>query len=275
MTQDEIQAVALKPCPFCRSSNLIVEHMDGTILHPAHRVRCDDCGACSRYTDRDFIAAWNTRADAAPTPKADEIEAVARAMCLEGGFNPDEIMPNDGPRWCYYVGGAQAAISALAAIAALDAARGDSHNDVLSSCQPYLKQGETPAECIKRNHDDSIALMELLTAERIKVSNYEKTMAAIGEIENGEARRRRLETASEAQLIDYINELESKLCAALDAARGDPVARVVEWLRKENGLCDCHARCETECGCGAWDDWKTKPLLEIADAIERGEPFNG
>lgn len=63
--------------------------------------------------------------------------------------------------------------------------------------------------------------------------------------------------------------------AALDAARGDRVAQVVEWLRKENGLCDCHARCETECGCGAWDDWKTKPLLEIADAIERGEPFNG
>ena len=63
--------------------------------------------------------------------------------------------------------------------------------------------------------------------------------------------------------------------AALDAAREDRVAQVVEWLRKENGLCDCHARCETECGCGAWDDWKTKPLLEIADAIERGEPFNG
>lgn len=58
-------------------------------------------------------------------------------------------------------------------------------------------------------------------------------------------------------------------------AQGDRVAQVVEWLRKENGLCDCHARCETECGCGAWDDWKTKPLLEIADAIERGEPFNG
>ena len=57
--------------------------------------------------------------------------------------------------------------------------------------------------------------------------------------------------------------------AALDAARGDPVARVVEWLRRENGLCDCHARCETECGCGAWDDWKTKPLLQIADAIEQ------
>ena len=62
--------------------------------------------------------------------------------------------------------------------------------------------------------------------------------------------------------------------ATLDAVRGDQVARVVEWLRKENGLCDCHAHSETECGCGAWDDWKTKPLLEIADAIERGEPFH-
>lgn len=73
---------------------------------------------------------------------------------------------------------------------------------------------------------------------------------------------------------NFITEAKAAI-AALDAARGDPVAQVVEWLRKENGLCDCHARCETECGCGAWDDWKTKPLLEIADAIERGEPFNG
>ena len=49
----------------------------------------------------------------------DEVEAVARAQCLAGGFDPDEIMPNDGPRWRYYVDGAQAAILAL------DAARGD------------------------------------------------------------------------------------------------------------------------------------------------------
>ncbi len=71
------------------------------------------------------------------------------------------------------------------------------------------------------------------------------------------------------------DELARHRIAALEEARGDQVARVVEWLRKENGLCDCHAHSETECGCGAWDDWKTKPLLEIADAIERGEPFNG
>jgi len=109
---------ALKPCPFCRRSNLIVEHMDGTILHPAHRVRCDDCGACSRYTDRDFIAAWNTRADAAPTPKADEVEAVARAI-------EDQLTAEDG-----WMVGTPALSSmchdfAQATIAALDAARGD------------------------------------------------------------------------------------------------------------------------------------------------------
>lgn len=73
-------------------------------------------------------------------------------------------------------------------------------------------------------------------------------------------------------LAAHIAMMEDRICThppAPDATRGDPVARVVEWLRKENGICDCHARCETECGCGAWDDWKTKPLLEIADAIEQ------
>lgn len=41
------------------------------------------------------------------------IERVARALCQQGGFDPDEQMPNDGPRWCYYVPGARAAIEAM------------------------------------------------------------------------------------------------------------------------------------------------------------------
>ena len=40
-------------------------------------------------------------------------EVVARALCIEGGFDPDERMPNDGPRWRYYEPGAKAAIDAL------------------------------------------------------------------------------------------------------------------------------------------------------------------
>ncbi len=40
-------------------------------------------------------------------------EAVARAMCADGGFDPDERMANDGPRWQYYIPGASAAIKAM------------------------------------------------------------------------------------------------------------------------------------------------------------------
>jgi hypothetical protein len=41
------------------------------------------------------------------------VERVARALCEQGGFDPDEIMANDGPRWRYYEPGARAAIAAL------------------------------------------------------------------------------------------------------------------------------------------------------------------
>lgn len=50
-------------CPFCGSHDLVTEQLEGTIRYPAHRVRCDHCGASSRYSDRDdWWAAWNTRA---------------------------------------------------------------------------------------------------------------------------------------------------------------------------------------------------------------------
>lgn len=47
------------------------------------------------------------------------------------------------------------------------------------------------------------------------------------------------------------------------------IADVVEWLRSENGQCDCFARSETECACGAWDDYKTWPLERTAQEIAR------
>lgn len=46
---------------------------------------------------------------------------------------------------------------------------------------------------------------------------------------------------------------------------------VIAWLKRENGLCDCFARSEGECGCGAWQDYKTVPLERIWDALEAGE----
>lgn len=59
--------------------------------------------------------------------------------------------------------------------------------------------------------------------------------------------------------------------AGYELGQRETVERIVAWLRKENSLCDCYARSEGECGCGAWDDYKQWPLERTADAIEAGE----
>lgn len=41
------------------------------------------------------------------------VEAMARANCRSGGFDPDEMMANGGPRWRYYEPGCTAAYNAL------------------------------------------------------------------------------------------------------------------------------------------------------------------
>lgn len=38
----------------------------------------------------------------------------------------------------------------------------------IAACEPYLKEGETPAERIQRDHRDSLALMTLLAREKTK-----------------------------------------------------------------------------------------------------------
>ncbi|MBC2768598.1 Lar family restriction alleviation protein [Pusillimonas minor] len=54
----------LKPCPFCgENENLIVQHCEGTINHPAYRVCCDNCGTSNGYTDKaNHVENWNRRA---------------------------------------------------------------------------------------------------------------------------------------------------------------------------------------------------------------------
>lgn len=54
-------------------------------------------------------------------PPGDLVEEVSRAQCIDGGYDPNEIMANDGPRWRYYDGIARAAITAtLDYVAKLD-----------------------------------------------------------------------------------------------------------------------------------------------------------
>jgi len=63
--------------------------------------------------------------------------------------------------------------------------------------------------------------------------------------------------------------------AALDAARGDPVARVVEFIREQQANAHRHmleaAHRETASHFAA----AFVTLRNLADEIERGEPFNG
>lgn len=131
---------ALKPCPFCGNDGsgpiehaLHVSHTQND-WHPAYdcySVQCDKCTVSMGYSDNEAeaIAAWNTRADAAPTPKADEVEAVGFAMWKA---EADRAAPNVGKNrtignYRYDLDPTSRAKwdqIAQAAIAALDAARG-------------------------------------------------------------------------------------------------------------------------------------------------------
>lgn len=71
----------LKPCPFCGGS-WVVTHRPANGSQP--HISCKECNASgpltAGMTEAQWRAAWNTRADTAPTPKADEVKAVARAI---------------------------------------------------------------------------------------------------------------------------------------------------------------------------------------------------
>ena len=63
--------------------------------------------------------------------------------------------------------------------------------------------------------------------------------------------------------------------AALDAARGDQVARVVEFIREQQANADKHMREAAHRKTESHFAAAFVTLRNLADAIERGEPFNG
>ena len=62
--------------------------------------------------------------------------------------------------------------------------------------------------------------------------------------------------------------------AIVDVVRNARAAErkaVVDWLQRECLLCDCFARSEGECACGAWYDNKQMSVQVLLEAIERGD----
>lgn len=61
----------LVACPFCGSNNLYIPHVEGTIIHPAYHVHCDNCGAQGPTCDKGLhVKDWNTRYLHTPVPAA-------------------------------------------------------------------------------------------------------------------------------------------------------------------------------------------------------------
>jgi hypothetical protein len=78
-----------------------------------------------------------------PSELPADVERVARAMCTAAGFDPDEIMANDGPRWRYYDPSARAAIAAMQPsppVALLDG----------TAPGPYATERDLPHNCRPR-----------------------------------------------------------------------------------------------------------------------------
>lgn len=58
------EQIALKPCPFCKGSALVVGVLGNTYHPPLHRPQCANCG-CSLGgfgSEEGAVIAWNTRA---------------------------------------------------------------------------------------------------------------------------------------------------------------------------------------------------------------------
>lgn len=119
--KNDTDTAALAPCPFCGGG--AAYDFDNMMVAPyGHMLTCNRCATTSGSSPskEHAIAAWNRRTTTTPTD--DEREGLARAMCLSGGYDPDERMPNDGPRWRYYVPGADAALAYLAPVRAREIA---------------------------------------------------------------------------------------------------------------------------------------------------------
>jgi hypothetical protein len=165
----------------------------------------------------DYYRALHTHSDPVPamTESKKQLHRILNALALE--------LPRD--LWARVNDSVQAAAQGMVdeAFAAERAA-----------CAPYLKDGETPVQCIKRNRTDIDALMGLLAAEKRKNETLETERTACAAI------------AREVKSHYYTGEgaVAARWIAEAIEARGErPTAAICGARHQETG-----ATCELESG---------------------------
>lgn len=89
--------------------------------------------------------------------------------------------------------------------------------DELEACKPYLKDGESPAECIARNRADVATMLRALGVAKLRA---EKAESRIAELES------QLATAKRNGAIEELRRLAKELDGSLAYSRDGYVARI-------------------------------------------------
>lgn len=201
----------LKPCPFCGGEAVSREYDERNPYEPFGLIiaHAEDCFLALHSSYDEYETRWNTRADAAPTPKADEVEAVARA--IKSASCPGR----EGPFGGYDYG----------------------HNEAFYGPAP-----EGGRYVIRDFRDPSSPDWGAWLHQTNDRDEHESMFARMTD--------------------DHVAQAA---IAALDAARGDPVASLIAHMKTIEPD-------EETAGCPAtWADF-----IQILEGIaEVGEPFNG
>ncbi len=128
-------------------------------------------------------------------------------------------------------------------------------------------------DLVERLPKEAAMLREIAQSYLLGIEWQANLSASAAMFDLSAARIQALETSLAEAMATRVDKARAwdACIEARNDERAKVIAEVVAWLRTENGQCDCFARSEGECACGAWDDHKTKPLLEIATALETGE----
>ena len=267
---------ALKPCPFCGGEAVSREYDERNPYEPFGLIiaHAEDCFLALHSSYDEYETRWNTRADAAPTPKADEIQAVGFAMWKA---EADRAAPNVGKNraienYRYDLDPTSRAKwdqIAQAAIAALDAARSAlwrrTMNEVEAAakahCDYFGGEGWWDTGLIADTKPKALDAMRTAIAA---------LNAARGDVEPDCAVDAWLAECTDGRVSDHTIKMLKTFSrwAHAHPPRGDQVARVVEWLRNGGGTDISQLN-------GSMQMLFLKGMNRYADAIERGEPFNG